>query len=59
MSEAESAHAPRLVDWTENMAAAERAGNVRKWGMSNSQALKAILNSHVNVVTIVDYMACS
>lgn len=26
--------------------------------MSNSQASKAILNSHFNVVTTVDYMAC-
>lgn len=26
----ESAHTPRLVDWAENMAATERAANLRK-----------------------------
>lgn len=42
MSAVESAHTPRLVDWIENMAAAERAANLRKWGMCNSWATNVI-----------------
>lgn len=51
----ESAHTPRLVDWTENMAATERAANIRKWGMSNSLATNAVRKNHSNSVVVGEH----